>query len=242
MTLNLPVPMPSLDDSADTWIPPEEYCPVSMGTSVMGDRWSLLIVRELLVEDGGFNAISRALPGLSRTLLSSRLKYLQKVGVLELEPDGLRPTSRKYRLTSSGLALRPVLEAFGVWALGWQASFGEGLEGAGMARLLWHMRQGIDHAALPEGGVSIAFAFPGGRPSTGWIQAKANQSSACIGHLEGDIDLRVTVEPTVLHQLWWGERQCEEARRAGDIGFEGLDGHSRDFSSWFGRGTRGTTG
>lgn len=234
--MKTPPPMPRLDQSAGDWIPPIEYCPVSIGTSVMGDRWSLLIVRELLLTEAGFNDISRMLPGLSRTLLSSRLKYLQKMGVLELEPEepGLR--NRKYRLTPVGLALRPVLEAFGIWALGWQSSFGLGGDETGMGRLLWHMRQGLDHSALPENGVAIAFVFPGGRPSNGWIQAKANRSSACVGHLEDDIDLRVTVEPAVLHQLWWGERQCEDARRAGDIGFEGADGYAERFRTWFGGG------
>lgn len=236
MTMNLTSPMPRLDQSADGWIPPAEYCPVAVGTSVMGDRWSLLIVRELLMDDAGFNAISRALPGLSRTLLSSRLKYLQKMGVIELESEKMRLRNRKYRLTPVGLALRPVLESFGIWALGWQSSFGQDGEGSGMARLLWQMRQGIDHSALPENGVTIAFLFPGGRPSNGWIQVKANQSSSCIGHLEDEADLRVTVEPAVLHQLWWGERQCEDARRAGDIGFEGTDGYAGQFRSWFGGG------
>lgn len=94
------------------------YCPVAMATEVISDRWSPLIIRELVLGNTHFNDIARALTGISRSLLTQRLRHLQKSRVLEIIPS---PTGRgsEYRLTPAGRDLERVIDSMGRWAIEW---------------------------------------------------------------------------------------------------------------------------
>lgn len=111
------VPLPDLDGQLSQWFPATEHCAVSAGARLIGDRWALLIVREILVGTTQFNEFDRALPGLSRSILSSRLRYLRHIGIVSEGPrkSDTRGRTVSYSLTPSGLALLPVLEALGAW-------------------------------------------------------------------------------------------------------------------------------
>ena len=81
-----------------------EYCPVAATTSVMGDYWTPLIVRELLYGTCRFNQLARNLPNISRALLANRLKTLERSGVLTCVRNGRNVTS--YALTDAGRDLQ----------------------------------------------------------------------------------------------------------------------------------------
>lgn len=174
------IALPRLDGAADGWMPPTEHCPVSIGTRLIGDRWSLLVVREILVGSVRFNAIHRALPGMSRSLLSSRLRYLERIGVIERLADAGHPARSEYRLTRSGLALRPVLEALGAWTLDWQLP-PKGDDQLNVSALMWHMFQGLDRSALPKTEMTIEFRFLRSSTASAWIHVGEHDSGACIG-------------------------------------------------------------
>src|SRR3954467_9438878 len=88
------------------------YCPISMGSDVIADRWTPLIVRELVLGNTRFNDIARGLPGISRSLLTARLRHLEKRGVVER-------WSSEYHLTPAGRDLEKIIDAFGRWAVEW---------------------------------------------------------------------------------------------------------------------------
>jgi DNA-binding HxlR family transcriptional regulator len=213
-------------------MPASAYCPVSLGTRLIGDRWSLLIVREMLVGASRFNAIHRGLPGLSRSLLSSRLRYLERIGVVDRLASEGHANRTAYRLTDSGLSLRPVLVALGAWTLDWQLP--PSVDGElSTAALLWHMHQGLDRSMLPKTELTIGFRFPRSKPSGGWIRVGEFESGACIGSAEHEVDLTVVVEPKILNELWWGKRACAAAIAAGDVGFEGPAALASAYPTWF---------
>ena len=95
----------------------DQWCPIAVGLDLLGDRWTLLIVRELLFDDQRFTDLRTALPGLAPNLLSDRLKTLVDIGLVvtvELPPPAARSV---YRLTEDGRAAAPVLRSlarFGV--------------------------------------------------------------------------------------------------------------------------------
>jgi DNA-binding HxlR family transcriptional regulator len=99
----------------------DQYCPVAAALDVVGDRWTLLIMRELLTGDRRFTDLRRALPGIAPNLLAERLRDLQAEGIVdhkELPPPAARTV---YTATAEGRALVPVLQAlarFGVARLG----------------------------------------------------------------------------------------------------------------------------
>ena len=89
-----------------------DYCPISMAVDVLGDRWTPLVIRELMVGASGFNEIHRGIPRVSRTLLAQRLRQLERLGLVE-RSVGARGRPGGYTLTESGHAITPV-----VWAMG----------------------------------------------------------------------------------------------------------------------------
>lgn len=209
------------------WIPPTEYCPVSTGIGILGDRWSLLIVRELLTGNNRFNEIGRALPGLSRGLLSARLRYLQQVGVATRDPSSLN-----YSLTDQGRALRPVLEALGTWAIKWRLP-SEGSSSAAVGLVLWRSYQSIDRALLPNGSINIHFQFPDSEEKEGWLYVNRTGGSTCTGFSNRSSDLTVTADTTTFGDLWSGRVACKKAISSGDIVFEGPKHLIQGFPNWF---------
>jgi DNA-binding HxlR family transcriptional regulator len=95
-----------------------QYCPVARAAEILADRWTVLIVRELLADVRHFNELERGLPHMSRTLLAERLRRLEQMRVLER-----RATSRgkptEYRLTAAGRELQQIIDLFGEWGARW---------------------------------------------------------------------------------------------------------------------------
>lgn len=224
--------LPRLSGDTDGWMPPTEFCPVSIGARLIADRWTMLIVRELLVGVTRFNAIHRALPAMSRSLLSTRLRYLERIGVVVHVHDADAPARGEYHLTASGFALRPVLEALGAWALDWKVPPNSDAE-LSISALVWQMYQGLDRSALPQSELNLAFRFPGSTPGSAYLYVNENSSGACIGVPEREPDLTVIVAPQILNELWWGKRRCATAIAAGDVGFEGPSALARAYPGWF---------
>lgn len=215
-------------------VPSTEYCPVSIGASLIGDRWTLLIVRELMVGASGFNDIHRGLPGLNRSVLSDRLRHLEHVGLLERLPIASHSKRHRYVLTESGRALRPVLQAIGSWTVDWRFPRPSD-EQSDPTLLLWRMYQGIDQKALPDGRICIEFRFPHTDPSHGWIHADPKSSGVCLGAPERDVDLIVTAMPRVLNEVWYGYRTLPSALEAGLVEINGPQFLIAEFPRWFSR-------
>jgi DNA-binding HxlR family transcriptional regulator len=93
-----------------------QYCPVAKAAEVLGDRWTLLIARELLHGAEGFNELERGLPGISRSVLAQRLRMLERRGIVQkAEPRG-------YHLTDAGRDLAGVIDKLGEWGATWAFS------------------------------------------------------------------------------------------------------------------------
>ncbi len=96
----------------------DQYCSIARGLDVVGDRWTLLIVRELLLQGPcRFTDLKNGLPGIAANLLSTRLKELEDAGLISREDAPPPVATALYALTENGLALEPVLKALGLWGL-----------------------------------------------------------------------------------------------------------------------------
>ncbi|MFJ1456079.1 winged helix-turn-helix transcriptional regulator [Nocardia sp. N2S4-5] len=96
----------------------DHYCAASRALDVVGDRWSLLVVRELCPGPRRYSDLFADLPGISTDVLAARLKDLERDGILTRQRVGPRATTAVYELTPAGAALRPVLEALSDWGAG----------------------------------------------------------------------------------------------------------------------------
>lgn len=209
-----------------------EYCPISAGADVLGDRWTLLLVRELLLGSHRFNDIHRGLPGMSRTLLSERLRRLRANGLVcrGADADG-RP---EYRLTPAGAALEPLVWQLGDWARRW--CFGDPRPDqldAGSA--LWRLRQFARLEDLPTRRVSIEFVLsaPDRPDERAWLMVERGEADPCPRHPGFDTDLWITTGLSELHRLVAGTSAVDDALRAGRLRIDGDPALVLAFPTWF---------
>src|SRR5438477_6937828 len=131
-----------------------QFCPVAKAMELLDERWTLLVVRELVAGSRHFNDLRRGLPRMSPTLLSKRLQQLVSAGVVDRRPDGKEV---QYLLTDAGRELAPIVEALGAWGVRWIGELGD--EDLDPKLLLWDMHRYVDHTAVPPVRTVIQFSF-----------------------------------------------------------------------------------
>lgn len=189
-----------------------QYCPIVRAVEVLGERWSLLIVRDLLVGTSRFNDLSRGLPGLSRSLLSKRLRALQVAGIVERSGD-------EYVLTPAGLELEPIVFGLGEWGARW--TFGEPREDElDPELLLWWAHGQLDRSVLPAGRLLIAWVLrePAYRA---WFLLDDAGVSMCKSDPGFEVDATVSCTVRTLAEVWLGRRPLDGAIRSGDLSVVG---------------------
>ncbi|MEZ4701299.1 MAG: helix-turn-helix domain-containing protein [Rhodothermales bacterium] len=209
-----------------------QYCPVAQALEILGDRWTLLIVRDLLSGTRHFNHLARGLPGISRGLLASRLQRLQDTGLLEKEESAGGRTATTYVLTEAGLALRPVIGALMVWGANW--SFGEpDPKALDPLLLMWWMHDRVHTDRLPADRIVIEFNFRTASRDLYWLVVKPGDVSLCVQHPGFDVDVFVEADLAIYYKVWMGWLDYEAAVGAGLIRLDALPAYRRDFPSWF---------
>ncbi|MCX5042075.1 helix-turn-helix transcriptional regulator [Aldersonia sp. NBC_00410] len=208
-----------------------QYCPVALGSEVLADRWTPLILRELVLGNTRFNDIERGLPGISRTLLSSRLRHLESVGVLDRIPSRTGRGS-EYRLTDSGRDLEPVIQLLGEWAVRWRFVEPEPRL-VDPVTLTWWMHRRIDRTRLPAGRVVIEFVYQGNPATVLWLVLDSGEPSVCMKYPGFDIDLVVRTDAVSMMRVFSGQKSLAAARGDGTVQIGGPPALERAFGTWF---------
>ncbi len=197
---------------------------------LLDERWTLLIVRELVSGSTHFNQLRRGLPRMSPTLLSRRLHQLVLAGILERRSDG---NDVEYVLTQAGRELQPVVEALGVWGIRWIGELGD--EDLDPKLLLWDMQRNIDHTAIPAGRTVVQFVFSDVPKSlrTWWLVITSDEADVC--DVDPGHEVAVTVEARLrgMVEVWRGDVSWPDALRAGTVEVQGPEALRRALPSWF---------
>lgn len=204
-----------------------EYCPVAIGAKLVADRWTVMIIRELMLGSNRFNDIHRGLPGCSRSLLSARLRHLEQIGVVD--HGGHR--GAEYQLTMAGRDLTEFVVALGSWTSRWR--FPEPTDGSDNAMLLWRMRSGLIPGNLPKRRVVVEFVFTDGSPRNGWLILENQAGCVSLQHPGLDVDVYLTAPGGLLYAIWFGHRDLAATITAGDVVLDGDPLLGADFVSWF---------
>lgn len=208
-----------------------QYCPVARALEIVGDRWTLLIVRDFLTGTRHFNDLVRGLPGISRPLLSERLNRLEWAGVIEKHQRGGRRNT-EYRLTRAGEELLDVVEALMEWGAVW--AFGEPREDElDPILLLWWMRGRVHAEQLPQERVVVQFDFRGAHQGSYWLILKEDDVSVCLSDPGFDVDVLVTADLTVFFQLWLGRLSYAEALNGDGLEVDAIPSLRLAFPRWF---------
>lgn len=213
-----------------------QFCPVAKAAEIVAERWTPLVLRELMLGAQRFSEIRRGVPGMSPSLLSTRLRALEDAGLVERKPGQTKSRS-EYQLTPAGRELRPVIELLGVWGSRWatqnmtKADYDPGL-------LMWDLRRGLDPEVVPQARTLVQFELRGvpADKRRWWLLFERGRVDVCLNHPGDEVDLVVRSHVKVLVDIWLGARETRPALAAGDIELEGSRVHERGFAIWFGPG------
>lgn len=207
-----------------------QFCPVSKAMELLDERWTMLVVRELVTGSRKFNDLRRGLPRISPTLLSKRLSQLQRSGVIERHVNGHEV---HYVLTTAGEELRPIVEALGTWGVRWIGYLGE--EDLDPSLLLWDMHRNVDHAAVPNKRTVVHFQFAGvpARARRWWLVITVDDVDVCDTDPGYDVDVTVTADLRCMTRIWRGDLSWSDALRSGSVALLGPNALVRALPHWF---------
>lgn len=207
-----------------------QFCPVAQALEVVGERWTLLVMRELLSGSRRFNEIQRGVPLMSPTLLSQRLTRLVRAGLVERTPGAAG--RREYQMTEAGRELRPVVEGLGVWGQRW-ARREVRPEHLDPSLLMWDVRRRVDFARTPDRRIVIKFQFRGRYEghSTWWLKLDRGEADLCLTD-PGGVDLTVEADLRSMIMVWMGDLPLRQALGSGAIAVTGPRSLVRAFPGW----------
>ena len=208
-----------------------QYCPLARGAEVLGDRWTLLIIREMLFGVQRFNELERFLPGISRSVLAQRLRHLQRVGLVERQAgaDGQRSV---YQLTEAGRDLRPVVRAIGNWGARWAFGDPDPAELDPDLVVQWISRH-LAREQLPARRVVVQFAVTGPPVRRYWLVIEPEDVSVCMHDPGFGIDAVFRSDARTLYQVYVGELALPDAQRSGRLELECAPAVLRQVPTWF---------
>jgi DNA-binding HxlR family transcriptional regulator len=189
-----------------------QFCPISRALEVLGERWSILIVRDLICGNTRFNDLARSNPRLSRSLLSKRLRQLERAGIVDHVGD-------EYVLTPAGEELEPVVFGLGAWGAKWQ--FDDPREAELDPQLLmWWVHQRLDFSPLPDRRYVLEFHFSDVRERY-WILRDSQGPSVCTSDPGFGVDATIDSDLSTMYEVWLGTLDLRAAMRAGRVSVEG---------------------
>ncbi|HVT74781.1 MAG TPA: helix-turn-helix domain-containing protein [Lacunisphaera sp.] len=209
-----------------------QFCPVAKASEVLGERWTILIIREFLSGATRYRDLQRGLAAMSPTLLTKRLNQLTACGLIERRPATGRAHA-EYHLTAAGRELQPVVDGLGKWGMRWAR--GEmRAEDLDVQALMLDVCRRLDDAALPSRPAVIAFSFPRlAKFNRWWVVADPGRPAELCDyppgrptHLHLQTDLRTMVE------IWIGDTPLAAAVRDGRARLEGEPAFTRTVATW----------
>jgi DNA-binding HxlR family transcriptional regulator len=205
-----------------------QFCSIAKALEVVGERWSPLILRELICGSSRFSEIQRGIPRMSPALLSKRLPYLEGCGVIVRDE-----MTGGYTLTEAGWELKPVIEHLGVWGQRWvrgqmsDQDFDPDL-------LMWDMRRRFDLERFPRARTCLKFEFKGEPDDRRdyWIVGDTGGLELCITDPGHPVDLYITSDTKTMTLVWNGDLGLQAMIEEGRIDLHGPSALVRAFPGW----------
>lgn len=212
-----------------------QFCPIARAAEILAERWTPLVVRELLCGTVRFNDLQRGVPRMSSSLLSRRLKELEYAGIVERRRAETGP-GHEYHITDAGRALLPIIEGMGNWAQRWTRDDLVTDENLDSDLLMWDMRRRVNADNLPAGRrFTIAFQFSGvpSNRSRYWLVFDRGEADLCVKPPGFDVDLYLSCHLRTMTRIWLGHETIDAAVRTEDLRFDGMPRDIEAFRTWF---------
>jgi DNA-binding HxlR family transcriptional regulator len=211
-----------------------QFCPVAMAAEILGSRWTLVLLRELVAGSTRFNELRRGVPRMSPALLSKRLKDLEAAGIVTRSHLAGEPDLFEYRLTNAGRDLKPVIEAVGVWGQRWIETEAS-LENLDPNLLMWDIRRNIDPTPMPHRRNTIQVIFKDLKKAqrNWWLIVQPGQDvDLCSVDPGFDVDLYLSIDLRTMTEIWMGYTTLVRAKEQGRLNLTGNRQLETAIGSW----------
>lgn len=212
-----------------------QFCPVALAAEIVGSRWTMLVLREMLAGSTRFNDLRRGVPRMSPTLLSKRLKELTATGIITANPAAGTRTI-EYKLTKAGEDLREIIMGLGVWGQRWVES-SRSLKNLDPSLLMWDMRRNLRPAALPNRKrctIKFTYSEIKAQRKAWWLVIEGGNVDLCFIDPGYEVDLYVKSTLRSMTSVWMGHSTVHAETRAGTIELIGDDRMARSMPEWLG--------
>ena len=210
-----------------------QFCPVAKATELLGEKWMLLILRELLLGTHRYNEFQRALSRISPSLLIKRLKQLESAGIIVRKAQQGRK-GHEYFLTPAGKELAPIVEHLATWGMRWaQGQLDE--DELDVEFLMWDIQRRLQTDMLPDGETILCFIFEDLTTfKNWWLVVRNDEVDLCTESPGKDVDLYITTTLRNLVEIWKGDIEIKKALRKELIKSQGNTQLAKTMPDWLG--------
>jgi DNA-binding HxlR family transcriptional regulator len=209
----------------------KQFCPVAMASEILCNRWTMVLLRELVAGSTRFNDLRRGVPRMSPALLSQRLRELTAAGIIEVRAG---PGPGEYRLTDAGRDLKAVVEAVGLWGQRW-IDTDLSLDNLDPSLLMWDMRRNVNPDPLPKRRSVVAFVYedvPAAQSRWWLIVDPSREVDLCSVDPGFEIDLWVSGKLRAMTAVWMGVSTLRSEVAARTLALDGAPDLVRNMDKW----------
>ena len=211
-----------------------QFCPISKAAEIFGEKWTLLIIRDLVLGATRFNQFQRSIPMISPTVLNKRLSDLEARGVLVRKR---MPNQRghEYLLTQSGRELLPLILKMAEWGMRWARNEMSDDE-LDVELLMGDIQRRIDVSKLPDGRTLLRFKYTDLENfSDWWLKVEDGEVEVCLDDEGHDVDVYFTSDLRTMTEVWMGDLSLSRAQEEGRLKIVGPSAYLRNLRAWFPR-------
>ena len=213
-----------------------EACPISMAASVVCERWTLQIIREMFFGSTRYSEIQKYIPNISPSLLRNRLRSLEDQGLL-LRKQSASGNRYEYHLTPSGKALAPVLTEMGKWGMHWASDCMTDKQNTASG-LVRDFAGAIVIEELPSCDTVIRFDLTDIEESpTRYVHVQNGTVQVCETDLGFDVDVYITSTLKTMTRIWYGEIDINAAIDGEEVHIKAPPVYGRCVKRWLGIST-----
>lgn len=210
-----------------------QFCPVAKAMEVLDERWTILVLREMLKGSTRFNELRRGVPKMSPALLVKRLRSLERHGVIQRVGRG---NHTSYRLTAAGRELDPIVRGLAAWGIRWIGELGE--EDLDPHLLMWDIHRTVPIEAWPRTRTVVEFDLrdAAGTASRWWLVVAEGETDLCDYDPGYEVNAVISGALRDLIRVWRGDLGWTDAVRTGRVAINGPRLICRQLPAWIGQG------
>jgi len=210
-----------------------QFCPIAKATELLGERWMLLILRELFLGSHRYSELQRGLSRISPSLLTKRLKELEQAGIIVRKTERGRK-GHEYYLTPAGKELQPLIENLAVWGMRWARGQLRDDE-LDVEFLMWDIQRRLQLDKLPDGETVLCFIFSDiDRYNNWWLIVRDGNVDLCTENQGLDVDLYIRSSLRTMVEVWEGDLPLQSALHDEKILVQGHKQLAKTMPTWFG--------